>query len=319
MSLSDRPILIKKIKKVSGGGHHGGAWKVAYADFVTAMMAFFLVMWLVNQSPAVKAGVGGYFRDPVGMSEGGRGVLPGADSIEIPKPQGPVDNAAEAAAARQKLDEAVAHIRQSLDAVPAFQALKDQVEFTVTPEGLRIDLIEKAESSFFDSGSASLHGEAEQLLGVIGKELGALSHDLDVEGHTDSRQYAASDRYSNWELSADRANAARRVMERAGVRLNQVTSVRGMADRELRVPEDPLDPRNRRVSILVKSPVINPAQAKKASPGTSPVVALVAPTGEPAPAIVATIEHAGSAEAAARAVEHAVPGVQHAPSGGQQH
>ena len=313
MSAPVQPIIIVK-KKGGHGGHHGGAWKVAYADFVTAMMAFFLVMWLVNQSPAVKAGVGGYFRDPVGMSEGGRGVLPGADSIEIPKPQGPVDNAAEATAEREKLEEAVAHIKESLNEVPAFQSLKDQVEFTVTPEGLRIDLIEKAESSFFDSGSASLHGEAEHLLSVIGKELGALSHDLDIEGHTDSRQYAASDRYSNWELSADRANTARRVMERAGVRLNQVTSVRGMADRELRVPEDPFDPRNRRVSILVKSPVLKARQAKKASPETAPM----APTGEPAPAAVATIEHAGSAEAAAQAVEHAVPGVQHAPSSSQQ-
>ena len=313
MSAPVQPIIIVK-KKGGHGGHHGGAWKVAYADFVTAMMAFFLVMWLVNQSPAVKAGVGGYFRDPVGMSEGGRGVLPGADSIEIPKPQGPVDDAAEAVAEREKLEEAVTHIKESLDAVPAFQSLKDQVEFTVTPEGLRIDLSEKAESSFFDSGSASLHGEAEHLLGVIGKELGALSHDLDVEGHTDSKQYAASDRYSNWELSADRANAARRVMERAGVRLNQVTSVRGLADRELRVPEDPFDPRNRRVSILVKSPVMKAAQAKKASPEASAAV----PTAESTPATVATIEHAGSAETAAQAVERAVPGVQHAPASSQQ-
>jgi chemotaxis protein MotB len=254
-----QPIIIVR-KKSGHGGHHGGAWKVAYADFVTAMMAFFLVMWLVGQSPKVKAGVGGYFRDPVGFSEGGRGVLPGADSVDSPPPQAP---AAAEDDERKLLEAAVARIKESLDRVPAFQTLRDQVEFTVTPEGLRIDLIEKADSSFFDSGSATLHGESEHLLGVIAKELGALNHDLDIEGHTDSRPYTANDHYSNWELSADRANAARRVMEHEGLRLEQVKSVRGLADRQLRVPDDPLDPRNRRVSILVKSPLMKSAAAAR--------------------------------------------------------
>jgi chemotaxis protein MotB len=292
MSNPVQPIIVVK-KKGGHAAHHGGAWKVAYADFVTAMMAFFLVMWLVNQSKAVKAGIGGYFRDPVGFSEGGRGVLPGADSLEEPKPQAPVESSAEAEKAR--LEATVVHIKEGLDQVPAFQTLRDQVEFSVTAEGLRIDLIEKSESSFFDSGSAVMHGETERILAVIAKELGVLSHDVVIEGHTDSRPYAANDRYSNWELSTDRANAARRAMEREGLQAKQITAVRGLADRQLRVPAEPLDPRNRRVSILVKSPVFkesasviasDPAPMAAAAP--APAAADHAMSGAPIPAAAAT-------------------------------
>jgi len=124
---------------------------------------------------------------------------------------------------------------------------------------------------FFDSGSASLHGETEHILGVIAHELGSLDHQVDIEGHTDSRGYASTDRYSNWELSADRANAARRVMEHGGLRGAQVTSVRGLADRQLRFPADPLDARNRRVSILVKNPLLSqPAGAAQSAPHEEP-------------------------------------------------
>src|SRR5262249_30392062 len=150
----------------------------------------------------------------------------------------------------------------------AFASLRDQVEFTITPEGLRIDLMDKDDSTFFDSGSASLHGETEHILGVIAHELGSLDHQVDVEGHTDSRRYTATDKYSNWELSADRANAARRVMEHAGLRPSQVTSVRGLADRQLRFPADPFDARNRRVSILVKNPLLKSAGDGAAKPET---------------------------------------------------
>jgi chemotaxis protein MotB len=267
MSNPVQPVIIVK-KKGAHGGHHGGAWKVAYADFVTAMMAFFLVMWLVNQSKPVKAAIGGYFRDPAAFeASGGRGVLPGGDTINQPKPETPPADQEE----RKRLEAAVLHIREGLDK-EAFKSLRDQVEFKVTPEGLRIDLIEKDDSTFFDSGSATLHGETEHVLGVIAHELGALDHEVDVEGHTDSRGYASNERYSNWELSADRANAARRVMEREGLRQAQVTSVRGLADRQLRFPENPLDARNRRVSILVKSPILSAA---------GPAAGAATGTGEP--------------------------------------
>lgn len=262
MSGPVQPVIVVK-KRGGHGGHHGGAWKVAYADFVTAMMAFFLVMWLVTQSKEVKAGVGGYFRDPVAFAEGGRGVLPGGDSVEQPKPVTAPDG--DPAVERKRLESAVTHMQDALAQVPAFQRLRDQVEFTMTPEGLRIDLIESDESTFFDSGSAALRSETEHILGVIATEVGTLDHHVVVEGHTDSRAYAASDRYSNWELSADRANAARRTMEREGLRPAQVTGVRGLADRQLRIPADPLDARNRRVSIMVMGPLMkrDPAEATK--------------------------------------------------------
>jgi chemotaxis protein MotB len=264
-----QPIIIVK-KKAHHGGHHGGAWKVAYADFVTAMMAFFLVMWLVGQSKEVKAGVGGYFREPaVFEAGGGKGILDGSTSATPAVSPGPTDEETE----RQRLEEAVQHMRATQ--LAGFDALRDQVEFNVTPEGLRINLVEDDESSFFDSGSATLRGETERILAVIARELGSLEHEVVVEGHTDSRPYATNDRYSNWELSADRANAARRIMEREGLRPGQVGSVRGLADRQLRVPDQPLDSSNRRVSILVKSPLLA-ATAAAAAP------AAAAGTGAPA-------------------------------------
>jgi chemotaxis protein MotB len=245
MNMKAAPIIVKK-KKGGHGGHHGGAWKVAYADFVTAMMAFFLVMWLVNQSKAVKSSIGSYFRDPVSFEAGGRGVLPGGTAVTA--------NVGTTSQADEKdaLEKAVGRIREHLNETPGLQVLKKQVEFNVSSEGLRIDLLENDKSSFFDTGSALLRDETVRLLGIIAHELGGLQDDVVVEGHTDSRPYAKNDRYGNWELSADRANAARRVMEKEGLREHQVTGVRGLADRQLRIPSDSLDPRNRRVTILVK-------------------------------------------------------------------
>jgi chemotaxis protein MotB len=256
VSIKSQPVIIIKKKKGHHGGHHGGAWKVAYADFVTAMMAFFLVMWLVTQGKDVRAAVGGYFRNPgVFESQYGQGVLPGGRGVD--------DAASDAApgvdAARKALEDASRLIQERLDQNPAFASLRDQIEFTVTPDGLRIDLIDQDESSFFDSGSALFRGEAEQILAVIGRELGTLGNQVAIEGHTDSRQYASGDRYSNWELSADRANAARRALEQYGLTRSQVSAVQGYADRLLRIPDNPLDSRNRRVSILVKHQVASSA------------------------------------------------------------
>jgi len=248
-------IVVKKVK--GHAAHHGGAWKVAYADFVTAMMAFFLVMWLVNQSKEVKASLGGYFRDPgVFEATGGRGIMPGGTGPGDPAPatdKAPAIDKAAAAAEQQALEKSASHIREQLDKVPEFKTLRKQIEFTVTAEGLRIDLLESSGSTFFNSGSADMGPEAERIFAVIAHELGTLDNTIVVEGHTDSQQYANAERYTNWELSADRANAARRVMERGGLKSSQLLEVRGQADRQLKVAADPLDPRNRRVSVLVKS------------------------------------------------------------------
>jgi chemotaxis protein MotB len=250
-----QPIIVVK-KRVAHAGHHGGAWKVAYADFVTAMMAFFLVMWLVGQSKPVKAAIGGYFRDPGAFETqraSGSGILDGSSQAAevVLAPPGQAQRGA--AAEREALEKSVGHIRDRLSGIPDFKTLRDQIEFSVTTEGLRIDLLENDGSSFFDSGSATLRAETDRILGVIARELGTLDNAVVIEGHTDSRQYAKSDRYTNWELSTDRANAARRVMEGQGLQGTQIVSVRGHADRQLRIASDPLDPRNRRVSIIVRS------------------------------------------------------------------
>src|SRR5215467_12018167 len=149
-----QPVIVVK-KKNGHAVHHGGAWKVAYADFVTAMMAFFLVMWLVNQSKPVKAAIGGYFRDPAAFdASGGRGVLPGGDTVNPPKPETPAAEQEE----KKRLEATVAHIREGLDN-DKFASLRDQVEFTITPEGLRIDLMDKADSLLHARAIAPRHGE----------------------------------------------------------------------------------------------------------------------------------------------------------------
>lgn len=246
-------IVIRRIKKHAG--HHGGAWKVAYADFVTAMMAFFLVMWLAAQDARIRDAVAGYFKEPGAMpNETSNSIIGGGpggiDASGMPviqnKPSGMLE------AEQKALVAAAEHIQQSL-VTPEFGSLRDQVEFTVTPEGLRIELIDRNQSSFFGSGSSVLRGETVRILGIIAREVAKLPNDVVIEGHTDSAKYANGERYGNWDLSADRANAARRVMQTEGLRTGQVWAVRGFADNERRIPDEPLDSRNRRVSIVVRS------------------------------------------------------------------
>jgi len=251
-----QPVIIVKKRGHGGHAHHGGAWKVAYADFVTAMMAFFLVMWLVAQSPQVKAAVAGYFRDPgVFETTRGGGVLPGGAEGLRETGVTPAAEPNNVRAAREVLERAAERVRHALADVPALKALQDRIEITVTPEGLRIELLEDAQKSFFAVGSAQLLPETVELLGVIAQELSSLGNTVALEGHTDSRPYSAANGYSNWELSTDRANAARRVMESRGLRPHQIDAVRGFADTRLRYPDDALDPRNRRISIVVQSGV----------------------------------------------------------------
>ena len=272
--MKNAPVIIVKKKKGHGHGHHGGAWKVAYADFVTAMMAFFLVLWIVGQSQAVKNSVAGYFRDPgVFEFERSTGILPGATTGISPEgPPSLKQVAVRSAADRQALEQKAATLKAMLEK-PELAGMKDQVEIQLTPDGLRIELLEKSDSLFFDSGSAALKERTVRLLQAIARELGSLSNPIVVEGHTDSRRYTTSGAYTNWELSADRANAARRVMD--GVLPNgRLSEVRGYADTRLRFPKDPLDPRNRRVSIIVGN---NDAEA---APATKDLLA--PPVGAPA-------------------------------------
>jgi chemotaxis protein MotB len=248
------PTIIIKPRKRVHEAHHGGAWKVAYADFVTALMAFFLVMWLVGQNTAVRHAIAAYFKDPgafaegrgASILEGGGGIAPGDGAKPVAKPT-PVPQD------RQTLEQAATEIKQALEATPEFGEVRGQVEIHMTSEGLRIEMQESASSCFFDTGSATMTPQAERLFGTIGRQLQKLPNGVLVEGHTDSRQYSSREGYTNWELSADRANAVRRVMEKAGLGLQRVREVRGYADTQLRVAANPMDARNRRVSILVRN------------------------------------------------------------------
>ncbi|MGB2590221.1 MAG: flagellar motor protein MotB [Candidatus Acidiferrum sp.] len=230
------PIIIKK--KVSHVGHHGGAWKVAYADFVTAMMALFIVLWLMNSSKQIQEAVGGYFKDPTGTAK-----QVGSDQV------GAADNFV---LSKDNMEELKEQLQKSIKEVPKFDKLKNHIDMTVTNEGLRIELTESAAGTFFDSGSPKISDDGGALLTMLAQELGKLPNKLAIEGHTDSKPYAEGSNYGNWELSSDRANAARRLMQRNGIGENQVTQVRGFADQRLRVKADPLDPANRRISLIVQ-------------------------------------------------------------------
>jgi chemotaxis protein MotB len=247
-------VIIKKVKK-GGHGHHGGAWKVAYADFVTAMMAFFLVMWLVGQSKGVKASIASYFRNPgVFEHDNGKAPIPGGDLHVDPQahsqPQPQPDQLLDEE--KQLLERTAKRIREMLEANPALKKLEKQVEIQITREGLRIELLEGDEPTFFASGSAQLAPGTERVLALIARELGTLKNPIVVEGHTDARPYTSTTGYTNWELSADRANAARRSMEKGGLWDGQVHGIRGYAATSLRVADKPLDPHNRRVTVIVQ-------------------------------------------------------------------
>jgi len=240
------PIIVIK-KKGSHAGHHGGAWKVAYADFVTAMMALFIVLWLLNQSPKIQQAVGGYFRDPLGTSAKVGKDFIGTAGKSILQP-------ASMEKVKQELEKAISR-------VPNFDRLKDHIVITITPEGLRIDLIEGANGTFFDSGSPKLNLDGQDLLIALAGELGKWPNKISVEGHTDATPYSNSTYYGNWELSTDRANSARRILQSSGIRQDQVTQVRGFADQMLLKPDAPFDPSNRRISLIVQN--FDPADAAK--------------------------------------------------------
>ena len=237
-----RPIVIIK-KKVNHGGHHGGAWKVAYADFVTAMMSLFIVLWLLNSSKQVQEAVGGYFKDPTGTSKKvGSNMVGTGENFVLTRDNMP------------KLKE---QLQQAMKQTTGFEKLKSHIEMTVTTEGLRIELSESATGTFFDSGSPKLNADGSEMLATLAQELSKLPNKLSIEGHTDSQPYAETASYGNWELSSDRANAARRVMQASGIRADQVTQVRGFADQRLRKTDAPLDPANRRISVIVQYIVKN--------------------------------------------------------------
>lgn len=263
--MSSQSPDIRIVKKKKGhAGHHGGAWKVAYADFVTAMMAFFLVMWIVGLGPSVRDAVAGYFKDPMSFMEATKGgnapfsvgdaAGEGQSDQKDPAQGGGQDkpgmNGGEQEE-RRKLEAAKEQIEKAILGLPEFQSLKSHVDIRLSSEGLKVDLLEDKENLFFDSASAVVKPATKKLLAQMAAEFKKLPNRLIIEGHTDSRPLARRDGYTNWELSADRANSARKVMEAAGLSESQISQVRGYAATQPRDPKHPEHFSNRRVSIVV--------------------------------------------------------------------
>lgn len=287
----EQPIIIKKKKKGGHGGHHGGAWKVAYADFVTAMMAFFLVMWILGLNPDSKKKIASFFKDPgvfsftggkkipvdlelQAGSQGNEGNGNGTDSRESAhqalidsiqahrqeiadtlmqaiKEQAVKDSIEIAQKVESTAEQIKEQLRDFAKDKPEVQQLLDNLQMTLSKDGLRIEMVESSENVFFMSGSAGLRKEAVELLKRLGREMAKLNNTIEIEGHTDSKQYSRKVGYSNWELSSDRAHAARRILESSGMWSGQITNVTGYADRKLRNARNPFDVQNRRVSILI--------------------------------------------------------------------
>jgi len=242
------PVII--IKKHGGhAGHHGGAWKVAYADFVTSMMCLFIVLWIVNQDEEVKKAVAGYFRDPGAfhqLTDGG--VMSGGSILPDPGAGFMPEGRAEA---QKALEAAAGELKEQLAGMEHFEQLASQIEIRMTDSGLNIQMVETSNSLFFDVGSSNLSPAAMEILEVLARQLGKLPNRLVIEGHTDSRPYRNSTEFTNWELSSERANSARRFMTGHGMRPAQVAEVTGYADTRLRNPADPTDVSNRRISITM--------------------------------------------------------------------
>lgn len=257
-----KPIIIVKKGGHGGHGHHGGAWKVAFADFVTAMMALFMVLWLVGQSPKTKSAVGAYFRDPLGVAGGGNlefdtgpqtggaGFFSGGNTAVAVDTSFAAGNGAEQRPTKElpDLSNARSRLAQALMQL-RMDSWSRHVELTAVDEGLRVEIQDTDNQSLFPRGGVKLNPTALPLLETIAKELALLPNHIVIEGHTDSTP--ARGRMGNWELSADRANATRRELEKLGLRPEQVVEVRGYASRRPRLWHKPDDPRNRRISILV--------------------------------------------------------------------
>ena len=313
----DKPIIIIK-KKGGHGGHHGGAWKVAYADFVTAMMAFFMVMWLLNSSESkTRTAIASYFRRP-GLFESGSGtplLIGGAgiltDAYAPPKPYeevsestgtapssgagkgregeekgafespktdqkltadglieseemlqgvqvheakqgGAIEFVEKLKAQKKKMEEVAAGLEAAMREVPELQELLGLVEIDVSADGLTIEIMDTDKASMFRSGSSQILPGSAAPFEKIAKLLRTLPNQIEIMGHTDAKPFSRKGGMSNWELSSERANAARRLLENQGIPAERVVSVTGRAERELRFPEEPFNPSNRRISLKVK-------------------------------------------------------------------
>ena len=320
----ERPIIIVKRRRSSGGGHHGGAWKVAYADFVTAMMAFFLVMWLVaSVNKEQRAAIFEYFRNPsmeqgqstravkgangpggastspinlhggmdapktavkkaeTGLAAGSQATLPDVESAQR----------VAAEAERRQLESLMEDLRKAIDQSPVLRAFKDQLLLDITPEGLRIQIVDAQNRPMFDLGSSKLKDYTGTILHELAGYLNSVPNRLSLSGHTDTTPYIAQNGYTNWDLSADRANAARRALEAGGLHADKVARVIGLSSAVLFDRENSRNPINRRISIIVmtkkaEEAALHTDMASRAADPADPAsdhapITISAPTGNP--------------------------------------
>ncbi|MGB3394311.1 MAG: flagellar motor protein MotB [Stenotrophomonas sp.] len=291
-------VIVRRVKKVQGGGHHGGSWKVAYADFVTAMMAFFLVMWLLaSTTQPERAGISEYFRNPSPLSGSSTTAAPGmagpggastsmiklggATDISRGNSNDPFQNQRESIPnpveererEKQRLEALKQELEEAIDKSQALEPFKDQLLLDITPEGLRIQIVDKQNRPMFDVGSAKLMPYTREILRELSRFINQVPNHISISGHTDVTAYSAQIGYSNWELSADRANAARRALLEGGMDEAKVARVVGLASSVLFDKTDPVNPINRRISIVVMT-----REAEAAALSNIAALPLAAPT-----------------------------------------
>ncbi|MGM0952006.1 MAG: flagellar motor protein MotB [Pseudomonadota bacterium] len=291
--MEEQPIIIKRKKKVVAG-HHGGSWKVAFADFATAMMAFFLVLWLTaTATPEQKLAVQGYFKDPVGFTEGGSPNpvdLGGSATVVEESPQDVAPNQIQIedetveelseTLEQRRMQELYQELDERIEQSDTLQEFKDQLLIDITDEGLRIQIVDRSGRPMFDSGRAELKYYSQDILFELADTLGSVNNKLSITGHTDSTPFSGRPGYTNWELSADRANTARRALVAGGVRPEQIGRVVGLSDSVLFDKENPTAPVNRRISIIVLNKKTADDIQSDASRQDQPLIDLTQPDEE---------------------------------------
>jgi len=244
----EQPVIIKKIIKKGGHAHHGGAWKLAYADFVTAMMAFFLLMWLLGSTDEkTRKGISEYFQDPYKASLIDKGQIPTLDEIAPTE----IDRQAEKND-RMQLEMLKEKIQDMIDANPKLSEVKEQIKLETTPEGLRVQIIDNKNMPMFKLASSETEPQIRLILRAMAPVINKLPNKITINGHTDARPFPDNRMgYSNWELSSDRANAARYELNHGGLAEDKILRVTGLSASIPYNPADPHDPMNRRISIIV--------------------------------------------------------------------
>lgn len=302
---NNQPIIVKRVKRF-GGGHHGGAWKIAFADFATAMMAFFLVLWLMSTAtPEQKIAIAGYFKDPIGFSESGtpyvidlggspelapeKTINPEVKSEPMPESTTQLSKDQVEQVERERLELLLQELQNKVEENPQLQKFKDQILFEITQDGLRIQIMDAENRPMFDIGSARLQPYFEDILLAMADTIKAVPNKISISGHTDAKPYAGSGEFGNWELSANRANAARRALVAGGYPDGQVARVVGYASSSLFDRKDPFNPVNRRIDIIVLTKKAQrniegeqgapeaPAAEPAAPPASGPVPGAAAP------------------------------------------